>query len=220
MNQRPLYIFLGPPGSGKGTQGRRIQEKLPCTYLATGDLVREMSARAGSGDPLYDEIKYRKDNGILQPDDIIIKAVDKKLSEINLDQGIVFDAFPMSVDQARGLEKLRERYHFAEPKVMVIEVSKDSVVGRLSKRRYCPVCHKAFLPGTIPYQKNSCDQAHGALIMRDDDKPEVVKRRYQEYSERLREVTDFYQEKAWLRTINGEGSVNEVATMIDQVLIG
>lgn len=218
MNQRPLYIFLGPPGSGKGTQGHRIQEKLQCTYLATGDLVREMSARAGSGDPFYDEIKYRKDNGILQPDDIIIKAVDKKLSEIDMERGIVFDAFPMSVEQAQGLEKLRERYEFAEPTVISIEVSRDSVVERLSKRRYCPVCNKAFLPGTVPYEKNACDQSHGTLIMRDDDKPEVVKRRYQEYSERLRDVADFYERKGWLHKINGEGSVAVVAGLIDRVL--
>ena len=151
-----LIIMMGPPGSGKGTQAQLLRKKLDYHYIATGDLVREMRGRAYTGDPIAVEVKKRYDRGEPQPDELILKAVRSKLSELDLDAGIIFDAFPLSEKQIWGLEEIIEEFHLPDPVAVSIEVSEDEVVKRLTLRKYCPKDNSVYYPMSPTYEKNVC----------------------------------------------------------------
>lgn len=214
-----LIIFLGPPGSGKGTQAQMIKQRLKCEYIATGDLVREIIKSEAYGEPLYEEVKKRYNDGIPQPDSIILQIVERKLGNINLSNGVIFDSFPLSIGQAYGLETLQTKFLLDAPRVIYVNIDKKNILQRLKKRKYCPQCNKTFFPGTNPYQQNKCDTCSATLSVRADDAPEVIERRYDEYTNRLQSVISYYQQKGVLNIIDGIGTVEEVANRIQRIFL-
>ncbi len=213
-----LIIMMGPPGSGKGTQAQILQKKLNCHYIATGDLVREMREKAYIGDPIAVEVKKRYDRGEPQPDELILKAVRQKLSLIDLDAGIIFDAFPLSEKQAWGLEELINEFHLPQPVAVSIEVSEDEVVKRLTLRKFCPKDNSVYYPKSPTYDENVCSICGEQLVKRADDIPEVVRERYKEYIERINAIENFYDKKGQLIKIFGEQSVEQVAEEVAKKL--
>lgn len=205
-------IILGPPGSGKGTQGSRLRDLLSVPYIATGDIVREFASRAGSGDPLADEIKDRMVRGVPQPDEIINKAMGEKLSALDLSKGIVFDAFPLSVGQAEGLKDIVARFELVSPKLLFIAVSLEEVLKRLGNRAFCRGCNATYILEHVSLEEQ-CKECGGELYVRDDDKPEVVTARYEEYAKRMDALREYFtahtDEGAWIE-VNGEQSIDEV----------
>ncbi|MDD5342238.1 MAG: nucleoside monophosphate kinase [Patescibacteria group bacterium] len=209
-----LIIIMGPPGSGKGTQAKLLREKFGLNYLATGDVVREMCRRAETGDPLGQEVKERYDRGEPQPDDLILRAVRQKLSELDLAKGIIFDAFPLSEPQALGLDEIITEFKLAQPVAINVEVGEDEVVKRLGMRKFCPKDNSVYYPKSPTYEKNQCAVCGGELIRRSDDTPEVARERYRKYIDRITSLVNFYQKRQQLVPINGEQSVPAVAEEI------
>lgn len=215
---RQLILLMGPPGSGKGTQARRLCLRYGFISIATGDLTRELIARTASGDPAAVAAKERYDRGEPQPDGIILAMVRQKLKTVDLNAGLLFDAFPLSEPQAIGLEQLRSEFGLQPPFVIVIDVPEAEIVKRLSARRYCPQDQTVDHPGSSTYASGRCPMCQGLMKQRADDQPEVVRRRYTEYRQRLATLIAFYEKSGPVRHVNGVGPVDEVAEAIARQL--
>ena len=211
---RPLIIVLGVPGSGKGTQGRKLSQMFGMAYLATGDLVREVRKRAGVGDVFADQVKDRYDHGIPQPDSVVFKILRDKLATLDLDKGIILDSFPISLGQAQELFHIVNDFGLDQPTILFLNMDEWESVKRISNRKFCPQCSVAFNPGSEAYEKAQCptDQTH--LITRDDDNFNVVRTRIQEYMYRMHHIHAFMGRKGLVVDINGQQPIDDVFTEI------
>ncbi|MBU1148628.1 nucleoside monophosphate kinase [Patescibacteria group bacterium] len=210
IKQPKHLIFLGPPGSGKGTQAKMILEKWPMNHLSTGDLIRDYIKKGEQGDEVGLQMKELYDKGVPQPDGLIIKAVREYLKTLDLSKGMIFDSFPLSEQQAYGLDDIRQDFSMEEPIVLFVKISEAESVNRLSLRKYCPQCNSVFGPQSANYQSGQCDKCQARLITRSDDNPEVVGKRYQEYIGRMEALKKYYQPRLRWLEINGEQSVADV----------
>lgn len=210
LNHPKHLIILGPPGCGKGTQAKFLVEQWAMNYLSTGDMIREYIKKAANGNVLGQAMKERYDKGIPQPDGLIIKAVREKLKTLDLGKGIIFDSFPLSDNQAWGLDDIIKDFTLENPIVLYVAISQAEAIERLSKRKYCPNCKAVFYPLSPNYDSGLCDKCQHRLITRSDDQPEVVKHRYQEYIIRIQALQKFYQPRLRWVEINGEQPVEAV----------
>ena len=199
-------ILLGPPGAGKGTQAQFIREKFGIPQISTGDMLR---AAVKAGTPLGKEAKKVMDSGQLISDGIIIGLVKDRLREADCLPGYLFDGFPRTIPQADALTTAG----VALDHVLEIDVPDDEIVTRMSGRRMHPgsgrVYHVKFNP---PKVEGKDDLTGEPLIVREDDKPETVKKRLEVYRRQTRPLVDYYKRdgKAKYHYISGIGSVDEV----------
>jgi len=199
-------ILLGPPGAGKGTQAQFIRAKFGIPQISTGDMLR---AAVKAGTPLGKEAKKVMDSGQLISDDIIIGLVKDRLREADCLPGYLFDGFPRTIPQADALKAAG----VALDHVLEIDVPDDEIITRMSGRRMHPgsgrVYHIKFNP---PKVEGKDDVTGEPLIVREDDKPETVKKRLEVYRKQTRPLVDYYKRdgKAKYQYISGIGSVDEV----------
>lgn len=209
-------ILLGPPGSGKGTQGRRLAERLGIPQISTGDILRE-AVREGT--PLGLKAKAYMDQGKLVPDEIVIGIIKERLEADDTKKGAIFDGFPRTVPQAEALERILGELGRKIDAVIDIEVSDEEVLRRLTGRRTCRNCgamyHVVFNP---PKREGVCDVCGGELYQRDDDKEETIKNRLKVYREQTEPLEAYYEKKGILRRIKGEASIEEVEREILELL--
>lgn len=205
-------ILLGPPGSGKGTQGERLQEDLELPYYATGDMLR-LAVREGT--EVGREAKEYMDRGDLVPDEVIIGVIADRLESGEADHGFILDGFPRTVPQAEALDRKLGEISKQLTAVILIDVDDDEIVRRLSGRRVCTennhVYHVDFSP---PEQEGVCDIDGSELIIRDDDKPEVIRNRLVQYHEKTAPLVDFYDGQALLNTVDGSMDPDRVGEAI------
>jgi adenylate kinase len=209
-------ILLGPPGSGKGTQGETLQEDFRLPYYATGDILR---AAVRDGTKLGSEAKEYMDRGDLVPDDVIVGVIAERIDRHEAADGFILDGFPRTPPQAEALDaKLAELARELTAAVL-IDVSDDEVVRRLSGRRTCVksghVFHVEFDP---PKHEGVCDICGSRLEVREDDKPEVVRRRLQQYHEKTEPLIAHYEDRGILRRVDGELPPEEVGDRIRAML--
>jgi adenylate kinase len=200
-NRNLNLILLGPPGSGKGTQGERLQEDLELPYYATGDILR---AAVKDETAIGLAAKEYMDRGDLVPDDVIIGVIAERLESGEADHGFILDGFPRTVPQAEALdEKLRELGRQMTA-VLLIDVPDEEIIHRLSGRRVCVdgghVYHVDYNP---PKTEGVCDIDGSELIVRDDDKPEVVGHRLVQYHEKTSPLVSYYSRQALLNRVDG-----------------
>lgn len=209
-------ILLGPPGSGKGTQGDRLQADFRLPYYATGDILR---AAVRDGTELGREAKQYMDRGDLVPDDVIIGMISDRISSAEAADGFILDGFPRTSTQAEALDAEVERLGKRLTAAILIEVSDDEVVRRLSGRRTCAkeghVFHVEFDP---PKKEGVCDACGGELLIRDDDKPDVVRHRLQQYHTKTEPLISYYEDKGILRRVDGQLPPEQVADRIRALL--
>ena len=216
-------IFMGPQGAGKGTQATRIAEQLELVHVSTGELFRS-AIKAKT--PLGVMAKEILDRGDLVPDDITLGIVEKRLEEIaetrsagGNARGALFDGFPRTPAQAKGLDDLLERR--GERLVTVIEITapREVLVERLSGRRVCPNCgavyHIEFSP---PKVDSICDNCGHQVIQRADDTPEAIERRLSLYDEQTAPLLNYYRERGLLQTVNGDRDVDTVSADLVRVI--
>lgn len=212
---------MGPPGAGKGTQAARLAEDEGLCRISTGDLLRVAVAE---GTPLGREAEGYMRAGELVPDDVILRMVDGELDQPVCGSGAVFDGFPRTVDQARGLEGLLARRGAALDQVLVLEVSEEEVVRRLSGRRVCKTCKKLYhISFDPPRQEDRCDACGDELVQRPDDRPETIRRRLTVYREETQPVRQYYERgggvpRAGVAEVDGEGSIDDVAAKLRRLL--
>lgn len=203
------FILVGPPGAGKGTQAVNLAAHFSVPHISTGDIFR---ANLKEGTPLGLEAKSFMDRGELVPDQVTNKMVKDRLGKGDLDNGFLLDGFPRNVRQAEVLEEILDEKK--SPLEAALELSVDSaeIINRLAGRRTCRNCQRAF---HLMYERSKvdgvCDSCAGELYQRDDDKEEVIKRRFEVYSEQTAPIIDFYRERNILITIAAMGSVEEIS---------
>jgi adenylate kinase len=209
-------VLLGPPGSGKGTQGERLQEDLRLPYYATGDILR---AAVREETELGKSAKEYMDRGDLVPDEVIVGVIAEALDSDEARDGFILDGFPRTTPQAEALDAKLSELGRRLSAVLLIDVSDDEVVRRLSGRRTCVVCgrvyHVEFNP---PAQEGVCDVDGGELEIRDDDKPEVIRKRLDTYHEKTEPLVDYYDRASVLRRIGGEAAPDSVGEEVRRTL--
>lgn len=208
-------ILLGPPGSGKGTQGERLQRDLDLAYFATGDILR---AAVRDGTELGKAAQAYMDRGDLVPDALIISMITERLEEAKGKGGFILDGFPRTIPQAEALDRALGKLDRDLTAAVLVDVSDDEVVRRLSGRRVCPDGHVFHVEFDPPAKEGVCDVDGKELEIRDDDKPEVIRHRLVQYHEKTEPLVSFYRDKGVLETVEGEGDPNQVAGEIRELL--
>jgi adenylate kinase len=213
-------ILLGSPGAGKGTQAKYIMERYGIPQISTGDMLR---AAVKAGTPLGLQAKIIMDAGKLVSDDIMINLVRDRIQQKDCAKGFLLDGFPRTLPQAEALRKA----NIVINAVLEIDVDDEEIVQRVSGRRIHPasgrVYHVMYHP---PKQEGKDDLTHEALIQRDDDSEDTVRRRLQIYHEQTKPLISYYT--GWAASgaanapryvkINGQGSVEQVSNQIFAVL--
>jgi adenylate kinase len=210
-------ILLGPPGSGKGTQGERLQEDFRLPYYATGDILR---AAVKDGTEVGRQAKEYMDRGDLVPDEVIIGVIAERLQQEEAADGFILDGFPRTVPQAEALDEKMKELERELTAAILIDVSEDEVIRRLGGRRTCEqnpshIYHVEFDP---PKEEGICDIDGGNLVVRDDDEPDVIKNRLKQYREKTEPLIDYYDERGILNHVGGTQSPDEVEESIHGIL--
>ena len=209
-------MLMGTPGAGKGTQGALLAGRYGACHVSTGDMLRD-AARQGT--PLGLEARRYMDDGHLVPDDLVTGIVADRLTSPECSNGFLLDGFPRTVPQAEALGRLLMERGQPLDAVILIAVPTDEVVRRLSGRRVCPSCgtmfHLAFQPPATP---GRCDRCGGALVQREDDREETIRRRLAVYTRETAPVLEHYRRAGLLREVDGTGSREDVARHVEAAL--
>lgn len=204
-------VLLGPPGSGKGTQGEKLSEEMGYVRLSTGDMLREA---VRNGTELGMKAKGYMDSGALVPNDLIIDLMKEKISTLEPGTGVIFDGFPRTVEQADALGEQIEI-----DLALNLDVADCELVERLTKRRSCPECHCVFhLTHNKPRQEGVCDKCGSPLYQRDDDCDETVCNRLEVYRKNTLPLIDYYERKGILVTVEGTGRMDEIFAKVKEAV--
>ncbi len=209
-------VLLGPPGSGKGTQGERLQEDLRLPYYATGDILR---GAVRDETELGRTAKGYMDRGDLVPDDVIVGVIAERVASPEALDGFILDGFPRTTPQAEALDAKLDELGRAVTAVLLIDVGDEEVIRRLGGRRTCAanghVFHVDFNP---PRREGVCDLDDSDLVVRDDDEPAVIRKRLATYHAKTEPLVDYYDQRSVLRRIDGERAPDEVSEEIRRTL--
>jgi len=199
-----ILILLGPPGAGKGTQAKLLALEYGVPHISTGDMFRDHKAR---GTDLGKKIQVIMDSGGLVTDDVTNAMVKDRLGRPDVAKGFILDGYPRTTAQAEYLERLLQSMGRKIDRVLSYEVAEELVVERISGRRSCPRCGAVYhVSANPPRRTGICDKDGTGLVQRDDDKPENVKKRMQEYADKTWPLKRFYQERGLVSEIEGVGT--------------
>lgn len=209
-------IMLGAPGAGKGTQAKKIAEKYSIPHISTGDIFR---ANIKNGTELGKKAKTYMDQGLLVPDELVVDLVVDRVAQDDAKNGYVLDGFPRTIPQAKALDealaKLGEKVDYA----INVEVPDENIIRRMSGRRACVSCGATYHLVHLPPKKDGiCDTCGSELILRDDDKPETVKKRLDVYHEQTQPLIDYYKESGILKEVDGTVDMADVFAAIVEIL--
>jgi adenylate kinase len=209
-------ILLGPPGAGKGTQAKMMIDHYRIPQISTGDILR---AALKERTPLGLKAKEYMDKGLLVPDEVVIDIIQARLKEADCRNGYILDGFPRTVAQAQALDKVLSAMNSGIDHVVSIDVEKGELIKRLTGRRTCRQCgrgyHAIFDP---PLNKDLCDKCQGELYQRDDDNEDTVRNRLEVYDSQTFPLIQYYKEKNLVRSIDGQGGIQQIFDRIVQVL--
>ena len=210
-------ILLGPPGSGKGTQAKRIEQKYGITQLATGDMLR---AATLSGNQLGLRVKSIMDSGQLVPDNIIIDMIADRVEQPDCRYGFVLDGFPRTLAQAQALDQMLSRRSRELDHVVEFEVDETALVDRLAGRFICQQCGASYHErDNRPEVDGVCDACGGCeFICRADDRPETVRARLDVYHRQTAPILPYYRERGILRPVDGMAEIDLVTREIEKIL--
>lgn len=205
-------VLLGPPGAGKGTQCKLLEQRLRIPQISTGDILRR-GVRKGS--QLGREARKYMERGDLVPDDVMVGIVEERLSGADCRNGFLLDGFPRTVPQVKALERILKKLGVALDGAVSLEVPKEELIRRLSGRRTCRECgkmyHTEFEP---PTHTGVCDQCGGELYQRVDDSEETIRARLDVYERQTEPVYSHFAKTGILRRIDGTGGTEEVYARI------
>ena len=209
-------VLLGPPGAGKGTQAKLLQEKFAACQVSTGDILRKAVAEQT---PLGKQASDYIDRGALVPDSVIVNLVAERLKEKDCEPGFILDGFPRTIPQAESLDAILKKMGLNLNCVLSVQVPEEIIIERLAGRRTCKNCgalsHVVFDP-----QKRAgvCDRCGGELYQRDDDREETVANRLKVYQSQTAPLISYYRERGLLSEIDGVGEIDEIRSRVTQAL--
>ena len=209
-------IMLGAPGAGKGTQTKKIADVCKIPHISTGDIFR---ANIKNGTELGAKAKEYMDKGLLVPDELVCDLVVDRIQQDDCKNGFILDGFPRTIPQAEALTNALSAIGQNMDFAIDVDVPDENIIHRMSGRRACVGCgatyHIVYNPTKV---ENICDVCGEKLILRDDDKPETVKKRLNVYHEQTQPLIDYYQTQGILRTVDGTKDMDEVFADILKVL--
>lgn len=212
-------IFLGPPACGKGTQTAKLAEYLKFPHIDTGSLLRSEIKR---GTEAGIEAKSYIDKGHLVPVQLVSRIIKNRLSQDDCKNGYILDGFPRSLEQAEQLLKINEELDKninANFTAVYFDIDPSVLVERIVNRRSCSKCGEIYnLAFKAPKNEKFCDKCGGELIQRKDDTKEVAQSRFETYERETAPLYDFYKNKGILRTINANGTIEDVWQRLLEVL--
>lgn len=201
-------LLLGAPGSGKGTQAERLAVKCGLVHLSTGNILREA---VKSNNELGEKARDYIDHGKLVPDSVLIKLIQQEVKSGMLSKGFILDGFPRTIPQAEGLREILSKNNTSLDKAILLSVSDEEVIKRLSGRWFCPECKTNYnYPSRVPNVEGHCDLDNETLERRPDDEDEVVRYRLKVYKEQTAPIIDFYRSESILREVEGQNNPDQV----------
>jgi adenylate kinase len=209
-------VLVGPPGSGKGTQGDLLEQSLAVPHISSGELLRESAA---AGTEQGRRAKEFMDRGQLVPDELVIDMIRERVARQDCRDGFVLDGFPRNPAQAEKLREVLEQGGVDH--VVALEVPEQAIVGRLSGRRTCKGCGKLYHVTLNPARvEGKCDACGGDLYVRDDDREETVRERLTVYRRQTEPLMGYYASRGLLRVVDGAAGSREVTERILAVVRG
>ena len=209
-------IMLGAPGAGKGTQAKKIADKYQVPHISTGDIFR---ANIKNGTELGMKAKTYMDQGLLVPDELVVDLVVDRLGQEDCANGCVLDGFPRTIPQAESLDAALAAKGEAIDYAIDVDVPDENIINRMSGRRACVACGATYHIVHIPTKvEGICDRCGEKLILRDDDKPETVKKRLDVYHAQTQPLIDYYTTKNVLKSVDGTQDMEDVFQSIVNIL--
>lgn len=209
-------IILGPPGSGKGTRAHIISEIYGFPVITTGDMLRG-AVREETEYGL--EAKAYMDRGDLVPDVIVNGIVRERMSKPDVTDGFILDGYPRSVNQAEALDEILKEKNVELSHVLSVVLNDQVIIDRLSKRRSCPVCNEIYHLVSKPPEKNgTCDKCGAEIILRDDDKEDVIKHRLNVYRANTQQLLDRYEKMGLIVETDGEVPIDGLRNHLKELL--
>lgn len=209
-------IMLGAPGAGKGTQAKKIADKYQIPHISTGDIFR---ANIKNGTELGMKAKTYMDQGLLVPDELVVDLVVDRLAQEDCANGCVLDGFPRTIPQAECLDAALAAKGEAIDYAVDVDVPDENIINRMSGRRACVACGATYHIVHIPTKvEGICDRCGESLILREDDKPETVKKRLDVYHAQTQPLIDYYTAKNVLKTVDGTQDMDAVFQAIVDIL--
>jgi len=210
-------ILMGPPGGGKGTQAKRLQDRYGIVQLSTGDMLR---AAVKAGTPIGQKAKAVMDAGHLVSDDIMIGLISERIDQPDCKNGFILDGFPRTIAQAEALDKLLKDKGISLDKVIEVTVPEEKLIARITGRFTCSNCgegyHEMFKQ---PKRSGVCDVCGGtAFTRRADDKAETVGARLKAYHDQTAPLRPYYKAKGALEVIDGDRDMDAVSKDLEHVL--
>ena len=212
-------ILLGPPGAGKGTQAKRLEQRHGLVQLATGDMLRRAVA---SGSPLGEKVKAIMEAGRLVPDDIIIEMIADRIAAPDAAHGFILDGFPRTVPQAEALDAMLAEHGKKLDHVILMEVDEATLVDRIAGRFTCQACGASYHERyKRPAVEGVCDVCGSTdLVHRADDRPEAIATRLAAYRNQTAPILPYYRARGILRSVDGMAEIDEVTREIEAVIAG
>lgn len=209
-------IMLGAPGAGKGTQAKKIADRYDIPHISTGDIFR---ANIKEGTELGKKAKEYMDQGLLVPDELTVDLVVDRIQKDDCSKGYILDGFPRTIPQAEALDVALTGLGTKVDYAINVEVPDENIIKRMSGRRACPVCGATYHTEHIPPKKEgTCDRCGNELILRDDDKPETVKKRLDVYHAQTQPLIDYYTKQNVLVEVDGTQDMEDVFNSIVAIL--
>ncbi|SFQ40143.1 Adenylate kinase [Lachnospiraceae bacterium XBB1006] len=209
-------IMLGAPGAGKGSQAKVLSDKYGIPHISTGDIFR---ANIKEGTELGKKAKKYMDQGLLVPDELVCDLVVDRIKQSDCANGFILDGFPRTIPQAESLDAALDQIDEAMDFAIDLEVADEVIVDRMGGRRACLKCGATYhLINMKPQKDGICDRCGEALVLRDDDKPETVKKRLTVYHDQTKPLIEYYRKKGILKEFDGTKLPQEVTNDIIRML--
>ncbi len=209
------FVFLGPPGVGKGTQAARFSERHKLPHIATGDLLRA-AIKAGTSVGL--KAKSFIEGGRLVPDEVIIELMNDRIRASDAKAGYILDGFPRTITQAKALSDVLSQNGVALDRVFYFSLSEETLMERIVGRRTCPACHAIYHITHHPPEKEGLCHCGGVLLQRKDDVPKTVAERLTVYKNETAPLIAYYKNENILTEINADRSVDDIAENLKQLV--